>query len=369
MTNNNAPMPAELKLIKEFRGTAPPLTEPQLVAGRASLMSALLAEPTHATRRSALVRHRAPLAVAFTAVLAVFVALATLLPAAGRQGTTGSSVKLTLAAKILRGAARHYAHLANAGGVAEPGPKQWIYETWAQSGAAYMIPVGAFWSTFDGKQTAATSHGNVAVEQMPSEAAPPGSSVLYTFDVDPSPMNTYNALASLAQDSPAALLAAVHAEVVKDPPDWIAPSEAPFITMPPTAAREYEWLQRLLQNTLIAPPGAESAVFQAMSTLPGLRVEQRVTSATGAPADGITYDGGITDLMFSPSDDSYIGVRSIDTPAASSTSTATTPSSTSPNTTGTTGPPSSTSTTRQSADSPAVFTITSVKLVSGPGIK
>jgi hypothetical protein len=355
MTNNNAPMPTELKLIKEFRSTAPALTEPQLAAGRANLMYALLAEPTRTARRSALVRHRAPLAVAFTAALAVFVALATLLPAAGRQGTTGSSVKLTLAAKILRGAARHYAQLANAGGVAEPGPKQWIYETWAQSGPAYMIPVGAFWSTFDGKQTAAISRGNVAVEQMPSEAAPPSSSVLNTFDVDPNPMNTYNALASLAQDTPATLLAAVHAEVIKDPPDWIAPSEAPFITMPRTAAQEYEWLQRLLQNTLIAPPGAESAVFQAMSTLPGLRVEQGLTSATGAPAYGITYDGGITDLMFSPSDDSYIGVRSIDTPAAPSTSTATTPSST--------------STTKQSADSPAVFTITSVKLVSGPGIK
>lgn len=372
MTNNNTPMSADLMLVKEFRRTARVLTEAEMAAGRANLMSALLTEPPRPVRRSLrrapVVRH-APLGVALAGGLAAIVALATVGPASVPQATTGPPVKLTLAAKILRRAANHYAHLANAGGTAEPGPRQWIYETWAQSGPAYMAPVGAFWSTFDGKLSAAASHGNVAVEKMPSEAAPPGSSALYTFDVNPSPMNTYNALASLAQDTPATLLAAVHAEVIKDPPDWIAPSEAPFITMPPTPATEYEWLQRLLQNTLIAPPGAESAVFQAMSTLPGLRVEKGLTSATGAPANGITYDGGITDLMFSPLDDSYIGVRSSSTSAAPSTSAATTSASATPSTTGTATPPSSGSKPQQSADSPAVFTITSVKLVSGPGIK
>jgi hypothetical protein len=368
MTSNNTPIPTELTLIKEFRSTAPALTEAQLAAGRHSLMSALLTEPTRTTRRSSrssLVRQRAPLGVAFAGVLAVFVALATLLPAAGRQGTTSSAVKLTLAAKILRGAARHYAHLANAGGIAEPGPKQWIYETWAQTGPDHDVPSGVFWTTFDGTQTADISHGRVVVEPM-GAAAGSGSSVLHTFDVDPSPMNTYNALASLAQDDPSTLLAAVHDEVTKDPPDWVASWEVAHNTLSPADAQEYEWLQMLLQNTLIAPPGAESAVFRAMSTLPGLSVEQGLTSATGAPAQGISYDGGITDLLFSPGDDAYIGVRSIDTPVGSS------PTDTAPASTSTTATPHTTSTGTtpgSSTDGLTIWTITSVALARGPGIK
>jgi hypothetical protein len=365
MTHDNTPMPAELTLIKEFRSTAPALTEAQLAAGRASFISALLTEPPRTARggsRRALVPHRAPLRVAFAGVLAaVLVALVALMSSSGRQATTGPSVKLSLAAKILRGAASHYSHLANDGGAAEPGPKQWIYETWAQAGPDIEVPSGGFWSTFDGTQTASISHGGVVVEPM-GAATGSDSSVLHTFDVDPSPMNTYDALASFAQDDPSALLAAVHDEVTKDPPDWISPSEAPHITMPPAAAQEYEWLQRLLQNTLIAPPGAESAVFRAISTLPGLSVERGLTSATGAPAQGISYDGGITDLLFSPSDDAYIGVRSIPTPIDSTTDTTT--SSTSTATT-----PASTSTTQGSTSSPTIWTLTSVAIVRGPGIK
>jgi hypothetical protein len=354
MTNNNTPMPVELTLIKEFRRTAPALTEAQLAAGRATFMSAVLAEPTHTTRRdsrSALVRHRTPIAVVVAGLLAVFVALATLIPAAGRQGTTGSSVKLSLAANILRGAARHYAQLANAGGVAEPGPKQWLYETWAQSGPDDDVPSGDFWSTFDGTQTASITHGQVVVKPMPAGAATGSdSSVLQTFDVNPSPMNTYNALGSLAQDDPSTLLAAVHDEVSKISLDWVSSWEVTHNTLSPADAQEYEWLQKLLQNTLIAPPGAESAVFRAMSTLQGLSVEQGLTSATGAPAQGISYDRGVTDLLFAPGTDAYIGVRSIDTPVSSSpTDTATMPGS--------------------STDGLTIWTITSTSIVRGPGIK
>jgi hypothetical protein len=69
--------------------------------------------------------------------------------------------------------------------------------------------------------------------------------------------------------------------------------------------------------------------------------------------------------MFSPSDDAYIGVRSIDTPGApSTTSTATTNT----DTTGTDTVSALTSTT-PGADPPAVYTLTSVKLVTGPGVR
>jgi hypothetical protein len=372
MTSNNTSLPSDLRLIGEFRRTAPGLSEVELGAGRAKLMSALLAEPTPASRRAsrhasrrALLPRRAPLAVSFGGVVAAVVALATLMPFSGPQ-ETASPVKFSLAAKILRGAANHYAQLADGGGVTEPGPKQWIYFTFVQSGIQGGPLSTGDWTTFDGTRAAGiTDNGALKVSSMTTMPVPRGSSALEAYDLFPSPMNVYNALAYLAQDDPSTLLAVVHADASKNPPKWISPSEAPFITMPPAAALDYEWLQALLQNTYLAPPGAEAAVFRAMSTLPGLGVVQGLTSATGAPALGITYDGGITDLMFSPSDDAYIGVRSIDTPAApSTTSTATTNT----DTTVTETVPALTSTTA-GADPPVVYTRTTVKLVSGPGVR
>jgi hypothetical protein len=369
MTSNNTSLPPDLRLIREFRRTAPRLNEAELGAGRANLLSALMAEPprtAHRGSRRRLLPRRTPLGVAFGGVVAAVVALATLMPSSGPQTATGLG-NVSLAAKILRGAAIHYAHLADAGGVTEPGPKQWIYFTFVQSGIQGGGPLTTGdWTTFDGAHAAyITNNGELKVQMMGTEAAHPGSSALDAYAVFPSPMNAYDALAYLAQDDPSTLLAVVHADAIKHPPQGVSPSEAPFITMPPEAALDYEWLQGLLQDTYLAPPGAEAAVFRAMSTLPGLKVVQGLTSATGAPAVGITYDGGITDLMFSPSDDAYIGVRSIDTPAApSTTSTATTNT----DTTGTETVPALTSTT-PGADPPAVYTLTSVKLVSGPGVR
>jgi hypothetical protein len=287
MTSNNTSLPPDLRLIREFRRTAPGLSEAELGAGRANLLSALLAEPPRTAHRGArrgLLPRRAPLGVAFGGVVAAAVALATVMPSSGPQTTTGL-VNVSLAAKILRGAAIHYAHLANAGGVTEPGPKQWIYFTFAQAGIPGAPSSTGDWTTFDGTHAAnITNNGELKVQTMATEAANSGSSALGAYDVFPSPMNVYDALAYLAQDDPSTLSAVVHADATKHPPPWVSPSEAPLITMPPEAALDYEWLQALLQSTYLAPPGAEAAVFRAMSTLPGLRVVQGLTSATGAPA-------------------------------------------------------------------------------------
>ena len=277
-------------------------------------------------------------------------------------------MKLSLAAKILRGALR----------LRPPGERRRRHRTRPEAVDLFYVcagwhPEGApsstgDWTTFDGTHAAnITNAGELKVQTMGTEAEHPGSSALDAYDVLPEPDERLRrADAYLAGSDPSTLLAVVHADATKHPPQWVSPSEARFITMPPEAALDYEWLQALLQNTyLCAPPWRRGgSVPPAMSTLPGLRAVEGLTSATGEPALGITYDGGITDLMFSPSDDSYIGVRSIDTPTApSTTSTATT----STDTTGTGTVPALTSTT-PGVDSTAVFT-PSVKLVSGPGIK
>ena len=86
MTDNNTPLSPDQRLIREFRRTAPGLSDAELAAGRANLLSALLVEPPRTARRGSRrgrLPRRAPLGVAFGAVVAAVVALVTLMPASG----------------------------------------------------------------------------------------------------------------------------------------------------------------------------------------------------------------------------------------------------------------------------------------------
>jgi hypothetical protein len=54
-------------------------------------------------------------------------------------------------------------------------------------------------------------------------------------------------------------------------------------------------------------------VFRAMAAIPGVTVEQNITDAAGAPAIGISGDGGYDQLLLDPVSYQVIGLRQLST--------------------------------------------------------
>jgi hypothetical protein len=59
------------------------------------------------------------------------------------------------------------------------------------------------------------------------------------------------------------------------------------------------------------PPAAVAAIYRAFATLPGVSVQTGITDAAGAPAIGISDDGGYSQILLNPTSYQVIGLQTI----------------------------------------------------------
>jgi hypothetical protein len=221
----------------------------------------------------------------------------------------------TLAAKVLRDAATH---VAREPATPEASPGQWIYSKTVTAGFDGRYPTAEdFWVTFDGRQNAYYSAGQLIVHT--SDPDPPGPDVppWKAWNEAVSPMTACNVLASLPAN-PQRLLAviAAHMGPISD-----LRGDNILVFSPPPASRaqaEFTYLTHIMWNTFLGagcPPAALAPAYRALATLPGVSVQTGITDAVGATAIGISDDGGYSQLLLSPTSYLVIGQRLISTGA------------------------------------------------------
>ncbi|MBB6552365.1 CU044_5270 family protein [Nonomuraea rubra] len=186
-----------------------------------------------------------------------------------------------------------------------PLPTQWQYSrTLDKQPARDTIETRESWIRYDGKQTAGFGRdGRLSVRDVPPD---PG-------DDDLSPQQYDRKLRELPTD-PKRLLA----KVTRDR-HWIDyPREegVPHVVAP-DAARAYGVIMLYLSRSGVMPPELESALFEALALIPGVRVEQGVTDAAGRSGLGIWRDTGEADpatrryRILDPRTYRYLGERTI----------------------------------------------------------
>ena len=319
-----------------FRSSVPFPSLARLAAGRDRLLAATMTEAGQSVRQRAsigpLPRWRRVVALAAAgAVAALAVGAGYALTAhAGRAGKpTGSTAaarapqvtrQATLAAKVLHDAARVAAKAATR----EPSPDQWIFSESIQTGyrfhAAFTSPPE--WITFDGGQTAyyqgPDGSGPLVVHTNINSFPPPGTdpwTALNTYGI--SPKIAWDVLDSLPAN-PQALLAVIAKHAGAQPAAGLAAAGALFGGGKPTTQAQAEfdyltWLMWNAQSGIGGPPSGDSAAYSALATLPGVSVQEGITDAAGAPAIGVSADGGYNQLLLSPTTYQVIGLRSIST--------------------------------------------------------
>jgi hypothetical protein len=323
-----------------FRSTIPFPSRARLTPGRDRLLAATMTEAgeTGVRQRAASgpsLRWRPVAALAAAgAVAAVAVGAGYALTAhTGRTGKPAGSTaaarapqvtrQATLAAKVLHDAAR----VAAKAETREPSPGQWIFSESIQTGYRFHAPFTSppEWITFDGGQTAyyqgPDGSGPLVVHTNRTSFPPPGTSpwtALNTYGI--SPKIAWDVLDSLPAN-PRALLAVIakHAGAQSA----AGPSAAGVLFgggRPTTEAQvEFDYLTLLMWNAqsgLGGPPSGDSAAYSALAILPGISVQEGITDAAGAPAIGVSADGGYNQLLLSPATYQVIGLRSISTGVA-----------------------------------------------------
>jgi hypothetical protein len=229
----------------------------------------------------------------------------------------------TLAAKVLHDAARVAAKTQTR----EPSPGQWIFSESIQTGyryrAAFTSPPE--WITFDGGQTAyyqgPDGNGPLVVHTNRTSFPPPGANLWSALVTDGiSPKIAWDLLDSLPAN-PQALLAVIAEHAGAGPAGGLAAAGALFGGGKPTtkARTEFDYLTWIMWNAqsgLGGPPSGDSAAYSALATLPGISVQEGITDAAGAPAIGVSADGGHSQLLLSPATYQVIGLRSVSTGVA-----------------------------------------------------
>jgi hypothetical protein len=319
-----------------FRSTVPSPSRARLAAGRDRLLAATRTEAGQTGVRRAgsgpFLRWRPAVALAAAGgVAAVAVGAGYALTAHAGQPTGMTAVaprprtpqvtrQATLAAKVLHDAAR----VAAKAGTREPSPGQWIFSESVQTGyryhAAFTSPPE--WITFDGGQTAyyqgPDGNGPLVVHTNRTSFPPPGANLwaaLITDGISPKiawdlldslPANPQALLAVIAEHAGAGGLAAAGALFGGGKPATKAQTEFDYLT----------WLMWNAQSGLGGPPSGDFAAYSALATLPGISVQDGITDAAGAPAIGVSADGGHSQLLLSPATYQVIGLRSVSTGVA-----------------------------------------------------
>lgn len=217
----------------------------------------------------------------------------------------------TLAARVLRDAA---SHVARATLTAEASPGQWIYTKTVVAGNDDRNATAVDnWVTFDGRQSAYYSAGQLVVHT--SDPNPPGAGVppWRAWNEAVSGMTACNVLASLPAGSQQLL--AVIAAHMGPISEMGGDNILPFSPAPVTRAQaEFVYLTHIMWNTFLGagcPPAVLGPAYRSLATLPGISVQTGITDAVGAPAIGISDDGGYSQLLLSPTSYQVIGARLI----------------------------------------------------------
>ncbi|ELP71241.1 CU044_5270 family protein [Streptomyces turgidiscabies] len=255
----------ELKLLREWDADAPPLTDAARTRARFRLHQAMRepAAPMTISRR--------PLLRVAVAAVAAGTVTATVVVAQN----TGSSPRTqpVSAATVLRGAAAEERRLEKP---IAPRDDQFIYskeiikETPAGGGRTRTY-VDESWSSVDGSKKSYLSELGDADWVPPFK---PGESIW--------PPNRWSELKQLPTD-PAKLPIALRGLLRKPDPDR------------PLRADEWPMVQFGLSGLLrkpVLPKGLRSAAFEALATVPGIRLLPGRTDADGRTGLGIQYVGG-----------------------------------------------------------------------------
>jgi hypothetical protein len=302
----------DLDLIRGVLDDTPYPSADRLGAGRARLMAAAEADritarrPARAVlpdwaawqgwraRRGWAMQRRRP---AWVAAVALVAAALTAVAVAATTGGGVTTYRASLAADVLRTAARTVA----AEPPAEPAASKWLYVEDVSVVKGNVVAHNQYWERFDGTESASEHAGGpIIILRVPAPYIPvvePSHSALAAFHNDPSPLTAYNALVSLPRD-PAALLGAVNGQL-----RWTEPGPAGQTT----GQREFVYLTNLLTMAMVAPPTGLAAVYQAIATFPGVTVSEGITDPAGRAAIGVTDDGGVNQFLLDPRTYQVIG--------------------------------------------------------------
>ncbi|NJP88202.1 hypothetical protein HCN51_01800 [Nonomuraea sp. FMUSA5-5] len=186
-----------------------------------------------------------------------------------------------------------------------PRPTQWQYtKSLDKQPNGDTVRASEQWMRYDGKQTAAFGEdGRLVISDVPPD---PG-------DDDLSPQQYDQKLRELPTD-PKKLLA----KVTRDR-HWIDyPREegVPHVVAP-DADRAYGVIMLYLSRYGVMPPELESALFEALALIPGVRIEQGVTDAAGRSGLGVWRETGRGDeitrryRILDPRTYRYLGERTV----------------------------------------------------------
>jgi hypothetical protein len=321
----------DLELLRELRSELPYPERTRLAPGRSRLLSEARRPPR---RRFRAVRGntRPILLPALAATVAVAVAAA--LTGYALSGGTGPAqpsaapkrsappgrspavAQAVLAARVLRDASDV---VGRAPVTATPGPGQWIYSKLVQYDYTDGVSSAENWMTFDGTRTAYYESPGGPLIVHTSPVTPPSgitSDPLAAFSTEATPETAYYALTSLPTPPRQLLAAAAAAGNAIGAANVGAGTPVASHAPGNKGQLEFDYLSLLLWNAAAgvgAPPAAESAVFRAMATIPGVTIQQGITDAAGAPAIGVSADGGYDQLLLDPVSYQVIGLRQLST--------------------------------------------------------
>jgi hypothetical protein len=329
----------DLELLREFRAELPYPERTRLTPGRSRLLSAArrpqrrrfvpvtrdtrpirLPAARHNARSLLLPATAAAAAVMIAAALAGYALSAGSGPAAPKASATSSRSaapdQAVLAARVLRDAS---AIVGRAPVAAVPRPGQWIYSKTVSDEYPQGVSSSEGWITFDGTKTAYYEGPGGPLVVHTNPVPPPAdikSDPLAAFNTGITPQTAYYALASLPT-APRQLLA-VAAEAAQAIGAANLGAGTPVAGQMPknTGQLEFDYLSLLLWNAAAGvggPPAAEAAVFRAMAAISGVTVQQGITDAAGAPAIGVSDDGGYDQLLLDPHSYQVIGLRQLST--------------------------------------------------------
>ncbi|GAA4637615.1 hypothetical protein GCM10023196_092120 [Actinoallomurus vinaceus] len=230
-------------------------------------------------------RRAAPFWAAGVALGAAAATVAVVTVGSGGSGapTTRSAIRLSAAQEVLAGAARNAERQA----ALNPQPSQWVYYRLVGYDPKRQDHVYKYegWERLDARQDASRIEGRIVVHGPRN----PGPEV-YT------PLGAWRRLAGLPTE-PRKMLAALRDQPGLSPDDADSPDERAFAN-----AGELLW-----NSPLGAPPKVQSALYRALGTLPGIRVDKS-PDAVGEPAVGLSLPH-TQEILFDPRTYQYLGAR------------------------------------------------------------
>jgi hypothetical protein len=297
----------DLDELREFRAELPYPERSRLTPGRTRLLSAAGRPPRRFPAPRWNTRLFLPATAAAAAIVVAAGAVGYGLSRSGTGHAQEPSSQATLAVRVLDDASAAASRVPPR---AAPSPGQWIYSKFVTYEYPDHVTTDEHWITFAGAK-ATYRGGRWVVHNAP--ITPPADLTrdpLGAFNKNATPQTAYHALASLPRD-PSKLLAAVARAAEAFGAAHLAASTPLGGSTPKNKGQlEFDYLSLLLSDAAAgagAPPAAEAAAFRAMAAIPGVTVQRGITDAAGAPAIGVSDDGGYDQILLDPVSYQVIG--------------------------------------------------------------